>query len=80
MKQTKAERKASKAQGDYLISVYDKVVGIEASTKNIKTKELETLSSEIYNVIVSALNPKRKVLLNELLDIEVELRVRQMAD
>jgi len=42
----------------------------------MRKPELERLSSEIYNVVVEGLIPKRKVLLHELLDCEVELRLR----
>jgi hypothetical protein len=71
--------KASRDQGNHLIAIYDRVTCLDTITADMKTAELETLSAEIYNAIVPVLNPKRKVLLNELLDIEVELRVRNNA-
>jgi hypothetical protein len=42
----------------------------------MKQPELTRLANEIYNVVVEGLIPKRKILLNELLDCEVELRLR----
>lgn len=42
------------------------------------TAELTHLSGELYNVIYPSLHQKRKVLLNELLDLEVELRIRNI--
>lgn len=68
--------KKSSNSGKLLVEVYDRVTCLEHTYKEMKKAELERLSSEMYNVVVDGLIPKRKVLLNELLDCEVELRLR----
>jgi hypothetical protein len=65
--------------GQELIEVYETVTCLEKTYKEMQEKELMTLASRIYNVVVAELSPKRKVLLNELLDAESELRVRTQA-
>ena len=62
--------------GKLLVEVYDRVTCLEHTYKSMKQAELERLSAEIYNVVVDGLIPKRKILLNELLDCEDELRLR----
>jgi len=74
-----AKRKRKAKADTSLIEIYDKVTCLEILSRELKTTELETLSAEIYNALLTPLNAKRRVLLNELLDIEVELRVRNQA-
>lgn len=70
------QTKNNNVQGKALVELYDKITCLEQTYKEMQQRDLERLSAEMYNAVVQELNPKRKVLLNELLDAEVELRLR----
>lgn len=69
-------KKAGAQQAKQLLSVYERVTCLEKLAVDLSDKELETLATETYHVVQAPLDTKRRVLLNELLDLEVELRVR----
>jgi len=68
-------KKKNKA-GQELVNVYEKITCLKKAYREMPDGELLALSAEVYNSLVSGLIPKRRVLLNELLDLETELRVR----
>lgn len=62
--------------GQELVNIYEKITCLEKAYKEMPDAELLALSADVYNSVVSGLIPKRRVLLNELLDLETELRFR----
>jgi len=62
--------------GKELVAIYEKITCLDKVYKDMPDADLMALSAEVYNSLVAGLLPKRRVLLNELLDLETELRVR----
>jgi hypothetical protein len=75
-KKSSAAGKSNIEQYQKLVAVYDIVTALERPFRELTTAELERLSADMYNVIYPSLHPKRKILLNELIDLEVELKSR----
>jgi hypothetical protein len=66
-------------QAECLKETFLKITELEKPYTDLCLKDLESLSAEMYNIIVPRLDDKRKVLLNELLDAETELRLRNQS-
>ncbi len=70
------KRKKKSNSGKELVNIYEKITCLKKAYQDMTSVELLSYSNDIYNSVVSGMLPKRKVLLNELLDLETELRIR----